>query len=583
VNVPGIRTPQDALDLRDALLYEAQQARKDPKAYISFAAEEETLRARVTTLPHQRVLCDFIMAHPRCVVMLPVAHTKTFMSAHLFAWLLGHDITTRSTVISATQLQSTKVLTMIKALIANNPRSRLVFPGLLPGKPWTDTSFNVQRPTGIRDPSCTALGFEGAILGSRLNLIMVDDLLTHENTSTPEQREKVFAWFDNSILTRLDPPMEGRPPARCIVTNTAWHQDDLLHRLKRNGWPTIRMEITGNIYVYNVTCGINCPPDCFLHTNWDSDDLRPARADSPPEECRLVAHDPDPLNVQTLWPGKFGRPVVAHLRASKLPRVFAQSYLCLPDSDDSALCKWSYIERSLSQGKGLPLPILPANIDRLLAARPGAKRAALSVAGGDSHRLKPGTPPDEMGLVFTGVDLAVKKGEHNDNTAMVTFRCQPDGRRLLLDIEYAQWSVDEILAKCMEKHRVYNSILCVENNNAQDYIRQMLLTKMPTIPVVGVQTTAKKWHPEYGVPQAFLEFANGAWIFPCDEYLRPAATLQKLIDECLSFTPGAHTGDILMALTMGREVAKRFGHLATAGGAMFQVDLSNIVMGATRR
>jgi len=64
-----------------------------------------------------------------------------------------------------------------------------------------DANFDHNWKAGsIRDPSLVAVGADGALPGSRLAWIVVDDILDRENTSTPQAREKVHEFFDSTVF-----------------------------------------------------------------------------------------------------------------------------------------------------------------------------------------------------------------------------------------------------------------------------------------------------------------------------------------------------------------------------------------------
>lgn len=489
------------------LLDQARAARHSIGAFVDFTGREETTKARIQAAPHQRVLLEFAMAHEESVIRMPVGHTKTFSMAMLAEYQLGLDPTMRGVVVSATQGQAAKPVGMVADDIKENPWLHLVFPALQPSKrrsdKWTDTAITVDRPPGIRDASLMAVGIDGAIDGARLNFCNVDDILNRENTATKDGRDKVFDWFEGSVLSRMDP--RG---SRVCVTNVPWHPDDLVHRLTDMGWPTLVMTVEGVVRLHN--------------TDWDHELLRPATPNS--YECRLVGLQ----DTDTLWPHKYGRDEVEGLRRKYTPQRFNQLYMMDTRDDSTAMCQQQFIDRCK---------------DNALRER--------------VHELA--SMPTRRDCTFTGVDLAVGLGEENDETALFTFEVLPTGLRRILDIDAGRWSGPDIIKKIAQKHRQYGSVVRVENNAAQDYIRQFTLQHDIGIPIKAHTTGRAKAHPEYGVPGLFIEMANGAWIIPCDVHRRCHPLVQRWIDACLYYSPAKHTDDILMACYFAREQAKEFG------------------------
>lgn len=554
-----LNDPKVVEEIQKLLIVKAAKARENPADFLGFVMKEQTTKRTIKASPHQRVGLDFMAAHPRCVVMWPAGSSKTFCTAALTLWLLGKDPTTRGAVVSATQNQAKKIVSVVTDYIEHSAELRLVFPHLKrstrKGDAWRDDQIVVERPPGIPDPSLVAVGIDGGLPGARLNWIVVDDILTRENTATKEQRAKVLEFLDSTVLSRLD-PVGGR----VIVNNTAWHPEDLVHVLKNSGWATLIMTITGDVQVFDdgqrMRAGL---------APWDHDLLRPKYQEGEDYTLRLVRdHDPDELNDVPLWPERFfvlpwekadgtilppaktwdeaverAREDIENKRARHVVAgEFNRLYMNICRDDDTAFCKQEWIDRCKA------------------AAREEGYFSLVSEYRG-------GNP------TFTGVDLAVSPGEENDDCAFFTFEVLPDRRRRILDIEIGQFDGPTIVRKLIQKSQAYNSIVRVENNAAQDFIRQFALQLDASLPVKPHTTGRTKAHPEYGVPGGFAEMSNGAWLIPNDKTGRCHPAVQKWIDGCLYYSPAKHTDDALMAWYFAREQAKEWGLLAPlpkAGG-----------------
>lgn len=518
---------------RAVLLSRARKARSGVVPFFEFVMREETTRRRIKVAPHQRVGLDFMLAHDRSANMWPVGHAKSFCMGGLSLFLTGQDCTTRGAIVSAKQEQAAKIVKMVRDYIETSDELHLVYPDLVPstrrGDPWTQTAITVKRPPGIRDPTLVAVGIDGGLPGARLNWVVVDDILDRENTATKEQRDKVYEWFDSTVLSRLDPY-----GARIIVTNTAWHPDDLLHRLKKLGWATMRMDILGDLEIQDDEERL-----AFGLQPWDHEELRPRSAKSDDYICRLKSHEPDPGNNQSLWPERVPphsdnpkQQTVAKLRRSHLPHRFNQLYRNICRDDATAKCQEAWIEE---------------------CKRKARERGIFSLSQ---------KPRGDGQLVFTGVDLAVSPGEENDDTAFFTFEVTPDGHRVLLDIEIGQYNGPTIIDLLFKKQVQYNGVLRVENNAAQDYIRQFALQRNVSLPIKPHTTGRAKAHPEHGVEGLFIEIYNGAWLIPNDRHGHCDSRVQAWIDACLYYEPSKHTSDVLMACYFAREQAKEWGVLS---------------------
>lgn len=531
-SVPSyVRDPDKLRKIVAMLEMRARASRESPEAFFEFVMRDEKQRA-VKVAPHQEVALDFIMKHQRSVNIWPVNHSKTFLMACLTLFFLGQDPTTRGAIVSATQEQAAKPLAMVSDYILHSKELRVVFPHLRPSPrtkdPWTQTAITVERPRGIRDASFRAIGYEGAILGSRLDWIIIDDILTDENTRTDEQRKRIIEWVDNSVFSRIEPG----PNARVVVMNTPWHPEDLVHILERRGWPTMRMNALGDIRVQDDLDLIREARDeSRVYSFWDHTGVRMRTKSKTEQVLRLAAHDPDPLNIKPLWPERFPPQELERRKRGVTLPTWNRAWLCDARSDDEAFCKYEYIE----------------------ACKKSAREFKIH-----------GFVPDWKGgnLVFTGVDLAIKQGEHHDLTAFFTFAVLPSGHRQILDIETGRWAGPVIVDKLIEKYKRFGGVIVVETNGGQDFLRQFALKKDVSIPIRAHHTDAKKAHPEYGVASVFIEMANGAWLIPNSLRGEMNKESEDFVNACLNYVPEKHTADVLMAQYFAREVAREWGVLS---------------------
>lgn len=222
----GIRAQQAAL------------ARLDPAAFTEFVLRDEATGQPVLLAPMHEEWHRLASENSRLVIQ---AHVESGKSSALTVartlWELGRNPSLRAAVVSNTHGQAAKLVRSIAAYIEQSPELREVFPGLVPATPWTDSSLTVQRPTLTKDPSVQAFGVHGAVIGSRLDLLILDDVVDFENARTQEQRDLLVQWVLATLMGRLT------AKARVLVVGTAFHPEDLLHRLSASGWPSHRFPI----------------------------------------------------------------------------------------------------------------------------------------------------------------------------------------------------------------------------------------------------------------------------------------------------------------------------------------------------
>lgn len=514
-------TPSDKQLALQALLRRAKLARTDLPTFYSLVIKHELTKQPLKPAALQEVMFSFFEAHDRIVFRLPIGCSKTFSMAAITLWLLGNDLTQRGAIVSRTRGQAEKVLSMVSDYITDKELSAaltLVFPWLK--KPegatttWSASKISIARDAAIRDPSLVAVGIDGRIHGSRISWLVADDCIDDENSKTPEVREATASKFDGRLASRLDPT-----GARAVVTNTPWDREDLTYHLEETaGWPTLTMDIYGNVWMTNASAAWMVKAEATL--------LRPSIQTS--GAYRLRAHDPDPQEETLLFPERYTPESVAEIRKRMLPHEFARLMLCQPFDAEQARCQRSWIELCKKRGIGTTL---------------------VSQYRGDHP-------------TYTGVDLAIGTGVKHDKTVFFTFELLPDGSKRILDIESGRFDGPTIIDMMIAKAQAYQSVVAVETVSAQKYIMQFAAKKHKSLQVFGHSTgAANKMHVTFGVESLFTELRNAAWIIPCDAHGQCHPEVQRVIDSALFYQPPpAHTPDHLMAMWIGRERARKSTH-----------------------
>ena len=453
------------------LLATAAEAREDIVTFFEFVMKDFTGKVpSIILAPHQKVGLDFMMHHERSVNMWPIGTSKTWIALGLTLFFMGRDSELRGAVVSATEEQAKKIVGLARSYIENSVELRLVFPHLVrstrEGDAWTQTAITVERRVGIKDASLTAYGADSPrIIGSRLNWVIIDDVLNGENTNTKELRDKLVADLDMNVLSRVD----SHGWSKVIMINTPWHPEDVIHHARDvMGWACMRMDILGDIEVWDDEACFKefldrGTPNPKFGKTWDSPLLRPAFPnDSTSRLCRLVERDPDPTNDNLLWPEVRGWEYIEQQKRQYLPVHFNRLHRCIVRDDATSMCKAEYIEKCLKIAR-----------DRGILTMVSEYRGP--------------------NLTFTGVDLAISEGEEHDDTAFFTFEARPGGLNVILDIEVGQWDGPTILDKLFQKCQAYNSIVRVENNGCFVPGTRVLTRERGYVPIEQVQVGEHTW------------------------------------------------------------------------------------------
>lgn len=290
-----------------------EEARTSPAAFVQYAFRHEKTNEAIENAEHHEEWHRFFDQNPRAILFAPVEHAKTQHAIGRVIFALGKDPNRRIAIISNTaEPHAVKILSAIRTHIESNPRVHAVFPHLKPsnrdGDPWGQTRITVQRDTIAKDPSVQSLGIYGPINGSRLDGIILDDVLNFENTRTPEQISKLVEWLDTEVFTRVSD--EGF----IHWIGTPWNPLDPMHVVaKRPAWASRRYS------------GVRNPQE--------------------EDRDRWVP----------LWPEQFSVDRLKRIYDGTTPINFARKYLCEVRMDSSSRFQQAWIDHAKRLGQGMRL------------------------------------------------------------------------------------------------------------------------------------------------------------------------------------------------------------------------------------
>lgn len=184
----------------------------------------------------------------RLLLLAPRAHGKTETIVSFVSQEVAENRAVRILLISKTAEGAKKRLRRIKANLEGNARLIHDFgrfrPAKLPahlagitdidenggrGKRqigyWTERYIYVERNSDKTDPTIEAVGWQGAILGGRFDLIICDDPIDSKLAQSETERAKAREWFYDTVLELLE------PDGRIVVIGTRKHGDDLYQTL----------------------------------------------------------------------------------------------------------------------------------------------------------------------------------------------------------------------------------------------------------------------------------------------------------------------------------------------------------------
>ncbi len=432
-------------------------ARQDPSVFAGLVMRDEQTNKPIKQAMVHEAWQELATKHDRLLIWShPIAGKTMQLSVCRVLWELGRNPSLRVAVISRTDLLAVKIVRLIGNMILKSPELHEVFPKLRksgnPGDPWNDHMLVVERGNpNIKDPSVQAFGEASrSIIGTHVDLLIVDDILDEKNTMSVTQMDDMWTWFNSLIEGRLE------EHARVIVVGNAWHPRDFLHRLaEQPRWKAFKypvMEPTGEVL--------------------------------PDGSPKMMARWPERWPMNRIMERK------ATLDAAR-PGEFMRMMMCEARDDTQSRFKVASIEKCKVLGEGRQL---------LVGLMPDGRPAHLR-----------GIPFGYS--IFTGVDLAFQKHSASDLTCFFTIAIAPDGTRHVLCVESGRWYGPEVRDRAIDTYRRFQSMVIVENNGAQDMLLKFVGEKT-TIPIKPFTTGRNKANQEFGVAQMSVEMDNGKWAIP---------------------------------------------------------------------
>lgn len=448
----------------------------------------------------------------RAVTWAAVESGKTTQMTAFALWLIGRDPRQERIILaSADQSAAKKSALVIKRAIegtqdeqadAVSVRLRLIFPDLAPGDPWTDTYFRVSLlDPQLKDYSLQALGYRGNILGGRATTLILDDICTQTTTYTAHQRAEMTRWVTGTLLGRV---LDG---GRVILVGNAWYPDDVMHEMEARGFSVIRHPL------YSLDSS-----GCVI---------------------------PDSL----LWPERF--PVERIGSTPEAWRADGQHATEHGAGDDCAGCKTPSLRKQLGSveaRRACEVKPYSAGEGRFqLAWFVRAEQSGAHLTFLDHYH-------GEIGTAYGGVDIGCGEREGHDASAFWIYVLRADGKFQLIFAEEKRYNPPDLLARTLDLERRYAPVWRIEGNAAQVFF--IAWAREHGITCSTHVTGKQKADPVTGVPGLALELEQGAWILPTGDE-RSRRVVHEWRTECLDWTPGQHTGDLLMASWFAREAARR--------------------------
>lgn len=167
------------------------------------------------------------------VIIAPPGSAKTMTAIAACAWWIGRDPNVRMAYICNESGAAMERSTVLQNIIQSD-QYRAIF-DVHPDKDtgWAKTEWYVKRASLTdKNPTMTAIGWGGGIVGNRLDRAIIDDIADDKNMASELERGRLITFLKHTLMPRFLRSQTGRP----IMIATRWHEDDPAQWAIDQGW-----------------------------------------------------------------------------------------------------------------------------------------------------------------------------------------------------------------------------------------------------------------------------------------------------------------------------------------------------------
>ncbi len=431
----------------------------------------------------------------RSLTLYPAGHGKTTLVATLLPiWAVCRDPNVRIAIVAKNTDEGEGIMRTIQAEMVDNDdlvRDFGPFRSDIDGRAWSLSRLDVHHRT-IRHKSSTIAMFGSSsktVLGYRTDWTICDDVVTGENSNTPEQRTKMRNWFDQYVETGPE-----HAHSRLTVVGTRFHPNDLYGDLLELAVPDEKGE-------HLVT----------LYQTYREDAIS------------------DQEKHETLWPERWPWQRLMQQKVKVGTLSFNKRYRNIAVDESRMVFKEEFV-RGGWIGKDHHEGVLDRSFVAGDCADNWRKVAGFDPAIGTSRHAK----------FCAHIVLAAGSCMKHD-------RCY-----WVVDLERDQWTMPQQAELILQKHQQYKLMMSsVEANGYQTGLLEALDQKMRERDIAlkiepHYTNKSSKPDPELGVQAMAPWVERGAFHIPwADAYSQ--TRMRQLVDELVMY-PDGRTTDTVMAL-----------------------------------
>ena len=175
-------------------------------------------------------MCDWLMKKKsRKILLAPRGHLKSSIAnRNYIIWRIIKNSNITFLIVSATLDNSIKKLRAIQEIFERNETFRWLFPEIIPknfNENWTQKEMLIPRSSSDPEYTVEVQGAEGELTSRHYKIILMDDIVGKENSSTSEQIKKIINFYTQSLQ------LLKKPHGEILLIGTLWDFGDLYNHV----------------------------------------------------------------------------------------------------------------------------------------------------------------------------------------------------------------------------------------------------------------------------------------------------------------------------------------------------------------
>lgn len=205
-----------------------------------FVLRNEESESIILNREYHGEMCDWLMHNRRAdgkllkrrMLMAARGTLKsTVANRNYIVWRIIKNSNITILINSATLDNSKKKIRTIQEIFEKNKQFRWLFPEVIPpnfNEKWTQTEMCVPRTSSDPEYTVEVQSVEGELTSRHYDLIVDDDVVGKENSSTADQIKKVINYYTQSLQ------LLKKPHGERLVIGTLWDYADLHNHILEN-------------------------------------------------------------------------------------------------------------------------------------------------------------------------------------------------------------------------------------------------------------------------------------------------------------------------------------------------------------